>query len=74
MLVARYKIANRHYASLIGNAAAWGKEWDEMFDDVLYGFGATYSYDSVLGPISLTFSNSNFARKLSVILNVGYMF
>ena len=74
MLVARYKIANRHYASLIGNAAAWGKEWDEMFDDVLYGFGATYSYDSVLGPISLTFSNSNFAKKLSVILNVGYMF
>ena len=74
MLVSRYKIANRHYASLIGNAAAWGKEWDEIFDDVLYGFGLSYSYDSVLGPISLTFANSNFAKKLSVILNIGYMF
>lgn len=74
MLETRVRISNKHYISIVGNAAAWSDQINDMFDDILVGYGTTYSYDSVIGPISLTLANSNFAQKFSVIFSIGHMF
>ncbi len=74
MLETRVRISNKHYISIVGNAAAWSDQINDMFDEILVGYGTTYSYDSVIGPISLTLANSNFAQEFSVIFSIGHMF
>lgn len=64
-----------HYVSLIGNYA---KQKDNFFDilsgDDIWGGGAGYSYDSIVGPIDVTFSLSNWTKKLGFYFSLGYYF
>jgi NTE family protein len=74
MFETRYRIGKRHYVSLIGNAAAWGEEFNEMFDNPLWGGAINYAYDSFIGPITVTIADSNFGDKVTLIVSIGYVF
>ena len=71
----RYRLGMNHYVSLIGNYA---KQKDNFFDilsgDDIWGGGAGYSYDSIVGPIDVTFSLSNWTKKLGFYFSLGYYF
>lgn len=71
----RYRLGAKHYVSLTGNYA---KQEDNFFDllkgDDIWGGGVSYSYDSFLGPIGVTFDLSNWDKKLGFYFNLGYYF
>lgn len=59
----RYRLGMRHYITLTGNYA---KQSESFFDilkgDDVWGGGAGYAYNSIIGPISVTFDMSNWTR------------
>lgn len=71
----RYRLGANHYVSLIGNYA---KQADNFFrilkGDDIWGGGVGYSYDSFVGPISLTLDISNWDKKPGFYFNLGYYF
>lgn len=71
----RYRLGMRHYITLTGNYA---KQSESFFDilkgDDVWGGGAGYAYNSIIGPISVTFDMSNWDQKLGVYFNLGYYF
>ena len=71
----RYRLGMRHYIILTGNYA---KQSDNFFDllkgDDIWGGGASYAYNSLIGPISVTFDLSNWDKKLGVYFNLGFYF
>lgn len=71
----RYRLGMRHYLILTGNYA---KQADNFFDilkgDDIWGGGAGYAYNSIVGPISITFDLSNWEKKLGLYFNLGYYF
>lgn len=74
-LALRYRLGERHYVILTGNYA---KQADNFFDildgDDIWGGGAGYAYNSIIGPISVTFDMSNWDKKFGVYFNLGYYF
>lgn len=74
-LALRYRLGERHYVTLTGNYA---KQADNFFDildgDDIWGGGAGYAYNSIIGPISVTFDMSNWDKKFGVYFNLGYYF
>lgn len=71
----RYRLGMRHYVILTGNYA---KQADNFFDllkgDDIWGGGAGYAYNSIIGPISVTFDLSNWDKSLGFYFNLGYYF
>ena len=71
----RQRIGTNHYISLIGNCGVH----DDNFFDILKGkyvWGGTlgYYYDSMFGPMNMTFGLSNWAKSFKILLNLGYYF
>lgn len=71
----RYRIGSKHYVSLKANYA----KQDNNFFDILggsdiWGGGAEYSYDSLIGPIDILFDISNWDKNLGFYFNLGYYF
>lgn len=74
-LALRYRLGMRHYITLTGNYA----RTSENFFDILQGNGiwggaAGYAYNSIIGPISITFDMSDWDKKLGVYFNLGFYF
>ena len=71
----RYRLWSKHYVSLSGNYA---KQENNFFDILngtnLWGGGLNYSYNSIVGPIGVTFDLSNWDKKLGVYFNLGFYF
>lgn len=71
----RYRLWSRHYVTLAGNYA---KQADSFFDilkgEDIWGGGLNYSYNSIIGPIGVTFDMSDWDRKFGVYFNLGYYF
>lgn len=71
----RQRLWARHYLTLSGNYA---KESDSFFDILkgtdIWGGALTYAYNSLIGPISVTFDASNWDKKLGVYFNLGFYF
>lgn len=71
----RYRLWSKHYVSLSGNYA---KQENNFFDILsgtdIWGGGLNYSYNSIIGPIGLTFDLSNWDKKLGVYFNLGFYF
>lgn len=71
----RYRLWSNHYVSLSGNYA---KQKDNFFDllqgDDIWGGGLNYSYNSIIGPIGVTFDLSDWDKKLGVYFNLGFNF
>ena len=71
----RYNLGRNHYISLSGNYAKQDANFFDVFggDDIIGG-GVGYSYDSFVGPIDVTFSLSDWSKKLGFYFNLGYYF
>lgn len=74
-LALRYRLGRRHYITLTGNYA---KQSESFFDILkgsdIWGGGAGYAYNSLIGPISVTVDLSNWDKKLGLYFNLGYYF
>jgi len=74
-LALRYRLGMRHYVILTGNYA---KQTSGFFDilkgDDIWGGGAGYAYNSIIGPISVTFDLSDRDKKLGAYFNLGFYF
>ena len=74
-LTLRYRIGGKHYVSGIVNYAYNTHDFNSFSDGKSYWGGALkYSYDTLIGPVSLTFDYSNSVDKLGIYANVGYYF
>lgn len=71
----RYRLWSKHYVSLSGNYA---KQENNFFDILngtnIWGGGLNYSYNSIVGPIGVTFDLSDWDKKLGVYFNLGFYF
>lgn len=70
----RQRMGSNHYVTLTGNAGVQHDEWRELFARIMWGGGITYSYDSFLGPLEVTFGYSNMTHKPEATLSLGYEF
>lgn len=71
----RYRLGMRHYVILTGNYAKQAENFFKLFQgDDIWGGGASYAYNSIIGPISVTFDLSNWDKKLGVYFNLGFYF
>jgi len=71
----RQRMGRKHYLSVIGNYALQ----DDCFFDLLgrkgvWGGGVGYSRDTMLGPVDLIFSFSDWTEKLGCYFNLGFYF
>ena len=60
-----------HYLTAMFNALF---EKYSFFDAINYGVGLKYSYNSALGPISLSGQWDGFTEKFSAYFSIGYTF
>lgn len=71
----RYRLGRRHYLIFTGNYA---KQVENFFDivegDDIWGGGAGYAYNSLIGPISVTFDTSNWNKSVGFYFNLGFYF
>lgn len=70
----RYRMMDHHYFFASGAWAQDAQVIDDIFEDKpLWGARLGYSYDSLLGPVSVNFNWSN-VSKVGVYLSLGYSF
>ena len=73
----RYNFYGKHYVTAMYNAAVFWSKFDEDFlqESIHHGAGLKYSYNSLLGPISLTAHWTNlFYSHFGVYFSFGYTF
>ena len=71
----RYRLGMRHFVTLTGNYAKQTNNFFEILEgENVWGGGAGYAYNSIIGPISVTFDLSNWDKKLGFYFNLGYYF
>jgi len=71
----QYKIFKRHYLLTTLDAAnlTYSKSDLFNFEFAAIGYGLTWGYDSIIGPVELSVMGSNF-RSISAYLSVGFWF
>jgi hypothetical protein len=79
----RYNFYGKHYLTAMYNTSVpWGMlgtggmSFSDIFNFMTHGAGLKYSYNSILGPISLTAHWSNYAEKsrFGGYFSFGYTF
>jgi NTE family protein len=72
----QYQVGKKHYLMLRCDMGSNAKTFDNLFskETFLIGYGLTYSYNSFIGPLELTFMSSNQKRNFQAFFNVGYWF
>ena len=74
-LALRYRIKNKFYLTALGE---YGKEshriQDIANDGNLWGCTLRFSYDFILGPISLQTNYSNLGKNVGIYINAGFYF
>jgi NTE family protein len=73
----RYRLADKHYASVIANYARLDDNVFkdlELFKNIISGYALGYSYDSLLGPIELKYSWSPDTNESYWLFNLGFWF
>ena len=75
-LSARQRLWARHYLTLSANYALQSNNFfDILKGEGMLGGALTYAYNSIIGPISLTFDGSNWTRNgIGVYFNLGFYF
>lgn len=71
----QYNIFKRHYILSTIDAANLSYSKNDLFnfENGAMGYGLTWGYDSLIGPVELSVMGSNF-RSISVFLSVGFWF
>lgn len=71
----RQRMGRKHYLSVIGNYALQDDNFFDLFGRKgIWGGGIGYSRDSMLGPIDLVFTFSDWSEKLGCYFNLGFYF
>lgn len=72
----QYNFWKNNYVILRFNAAITSWDFNKLFDENndIYGFGLTFSNNSIIGPIEITFMGSNMHKDLFTYFNIGYLF
>ncbi len=71
----RQRLGRKHYLSVIGNYALQDNNFFDLFGRKgLWGGSIGYSRDSMLGPIDLIFTFSDWTEKLGCYFNLGFYF
>lgn len=71
----RVNLFRQHYLTLIGNyMAEWYNNKPGFTFNGHFGAGASYSINTIVGPVSLTAHYSNLSRSLGVYFALGYDF
>ena len=73
----RYKVGTAHYFSLIANYARLDDNVFkdlQLFDNIKSGYALGYSYNSIVGPISLKYSWTPDNKKGFWLFNLGFWF
>lgn len=71
----RYKMASKHYLSCIANYAANASELGNLWHDHgMWGMALLYSYDSLIGPLSVVIDYSGRMQQFGFYANIGYYF
>jgi NTE family protein len=71
-----YNIYNKLYLSLKADLGANQDMFNQLFkpENTMFGYGATFSYNSFIGPLELSFLGSNMNPGVMVYLNLGWWF
>ena len=67
----RVNLFRQHYLTLLGNYMA---NWDAETYEGFYGFGASYSINTIIGPVRFLAHWSNLSRKVGVYFSLGFDF
>ena len=74
-LALRYRVKNKFYLTALGE---YGKESHEIQDILgggdLWGCALRFSYDFILGPVSLQTNYSNLGKNVGMYINAGFCF
>lgn len=72
----QYEIADNHFVVLRGNAGKVQGYYEDIFsfDNIIAGFGFTYGYKSLFGPIEITVSRPLVDGDWFSYINIGYSF
>lgn len=71
----RQRMGRKHYLSVIGNYALQDDNFFDLFGRKgIWGGGIGYSRDSMLGPVDLVFTFSDWSEKLGCYFNLGFYF
>jgi len=72
----QYNIFKKNYITLRTDIGGNNYDLDELFKsrNFMVGYGLTYSYNSFIGPIELTFMGSNVNSGPMLFLNLGFWF
>lgn len=71
----RQRMGRKHHLSVIGNYALQDDNFFDLFGRKgIWGGGIGYSRDSMLGPIDLVFTFSDWSEKLGCYFNLGFYF
>lgn len=70
----RQRMGNNQYLTFTGNVGLQSDDWQDLFDNNMWGGGVTYGYDTFIGPLEATFSYSNITKELGAYISLGYNF
>ncbi len=72
----QYQVARKHYLLFRCDIGSNVDNYHLLFSpkSVMIGYGLTYSYDSFIGPLDITFMSSNKRQNLQAFINIGYWF
>lgn len=75
-LALRYRLGMRHYITLTGNYARQANNFIDIVkeNEDIWGGAIGYAYNSIIGPISVTFDLSDWDTTPGVYFNLGYYF
>lgn len=75
-LALRYRLGMRHYVTLTGNYARQANNFIDIVkeNEDIWGGAIGYAYNSIIGPISVTFDLSDWDTTPGVYFNLGYYF
>ena len=71
----RYRLAEKHYLSCVGNYLIYHDKIKSLFKgESLWGAGFKYTYNSFLGPVSATIDYSDRTNSIGFYASLGYCF
>ena len=72
----QYQVAKKHYLMLRFDIGSNVADYHLLFSpkSFMVGYGLTYSYDSFIGPLEITFMSSNKRQNFQAFINIGYWF
>ena len=79
LLVAGFKVQQRlykeHYLMVKGHVAEQNNKFGDVFDGKpIWGAQVAYAYNSMFGPLGGSLNWSNFNKKVSIYINLGFEF